>query len=108
MREFVYLSDRKLRQFIKIKQPWRYSLGKFTGKIAVPPFASVTWEPPAQQIDRARMKQLQKVVKRIKESAEWYMSDTVVPGRWIFFEARLNYLTITDVRALACRATPCT
>jgi hypothetical protein len=92
MREFVYLSDRKLRQFVPEPTSWWRMIGKLKGQVGIPHMASLTLELPAAITDEAaRIRHLQRVVAKIEEYAQWYESEELVPGEWIFFENRFIY-----------------
>jgi hypothetical protein len=89
MREFVYLSDAKLSQFLSDRR-------------ALPQWSKVSVKLPAggfdvdrAQDDRAeKVRRLDAVVRDIASSAAWFTEPDVRPGHWVQFEAPLNYLTL--------------
>ena len=90
MREFIYLSDRKLQQFLPDPIPkWR-RLGRLRAEVKAP-IGSVSLESPGPDDQSARAMHLQRVLRRVEQSAQWFAADEVRAGEWIFFEGRLNY-----------------
>jgi hypothetical protein len=90
MRELVYLSDRKLRQFLPDPKPrWR-RLGRLRAEVKAP-LGSVSVEPASPEDAEATAAHLQRVVAHVERSAQWFTSETLVAGEWIYFEDRLHY-----------------
>jgi hypothetical protein len=89
MREFVYLSDAKLRQFVP--EPRRF--GRQGAIKVATPLGGVDLEP-SQDPERSRLQHLQQVMRRIDLEAEWFTEPDLRPGRWIQFEAPLNLVPL--------------
>ncbi|MFF7838820.1 SAVMC3_10250 family protein [Streptomyces ossamyceticus] len=85
MRELVYLSDAKLRQFLP--EPRRFGR-RGTLRIATP-FGGFDLEPSPDP-EQSRLRHLQQVMRRIDVEAEWFMQPDVRTGQWVQFEAPLN------------------
>lgn len=88
MRELVYLSVAKLKQFL----PELRSRLKFTLKT---PFAGVDIDP-TPDATKSQLQHLAKVVAQIERSAGWFTDPEVVPGQWVAFEAPLNYVILPN------------
>ncbi|WP_406841228.1 SAVMC3_10250 family protein [Streptomyces sp. AHU1] len=90
VRELVYLSDGKLRQFLperRLRAPrakWQLST----------PVGGVGWEPEALDVERARNERLHQVVRHVSVNARWFTEDGLRAGSWVQFEAPLNYLML--------------
>lgn len=97
VREFVYLSDRMLRQFAPSHESWwnRIKLKKLAGSIGTSG-AKFEFESAAST-GALPLGDLTKVVSYIQESALWYADSSVHPGRWIFFDAPITYWTLDSV-----------
>jgi hypothetical protein len=92
MRELVYLSDRKLRQFLPDPVPrWR-RLGHIRAEVKAP-LGSVSIEPTLPNDVAAQRAHLEKVIANVEQNAQWFESDALHPGEWIFLEEQLNYRT---------------
>ncbi|MFG3260126.1 SAVMC3_10250 family protein [Streptomyces sp. NPDC048172] len=90
MREVVYLSDGKLRQFLPIRgRRWpRASRVNVTT-----PFGGAEMERAAADTEAERLKRLGKVVAEIQSRVRVPEDPGVRAGHWIEFEARLHQLT---------------
>lgn len=93
MRELIYLSDPKLRQFVDVRRSggWRGILKKLSGSIKVPLIEGnleVTFETPS-----ALPSNLERVYANILNRAKWYEDISVEPGNWVLFEAKLRCMT---------------
>ncbi|MFI6008655.1 SAVMC3_10250 family protein [Streptomyces sp. NPDC051243] len=90
VRELVYLSHGKLRQFLperRLRAPrakWQLST----------PVGGVGWEPEALDVERARNERLHQVVEHVSASARWFTEGDLRAGSWVQFEAPLNYLML--------------
>jgi hypothetical protein len=91
VRELLYLSERKMRQFLPTLRS-RWSLPKVT---LTAPMASVAISPEADP-EHARAKRLRKITKHVDRNAVWYTDGGVAAGQWMAFEARMNYLIPED------------
>jgi hypothetical protein len=89
VRELVYLSDRKLEQFLPtLRSLWprpKLNLKSHGVEIGV---------DPTPDADRKRLQHLAKVIAHIERSARWFLDPEITPGQWVHFEAPLNYLAI--------------
>jgi hypothetical protein len=95
VRELIYLSDRKLAQFLpSLRQLQRWP------RIAVrTPVVDASWEPAADD-RKERQRQLARVVAQIEMTASWFSDPVATPGQWIQFEAPLNCLVPERNRGL--------
>jgi Family of unknown function (DUF7019) len=96
VRELVYLSDRKLEQFLPtLRSLWpRPKIN-----IKTPPI-EVGLEP-VSEADKKKLKHLARVIAHLEESARWFLDPGISPGEWAHFEAPLNYLVVeSDDREL--------
>jgi hypothetical protein len=98
MRELIYLSERKLRSF----QPDKSKLGflrRFREAEAKGPLGLGGKLALSEDTSR-RYPDLARVIRHIDESsrsARWFEEDTLEPGDWVHFEARVNY-RIMDIK----------
>jgi len=90
MRELIYLSDRKLQQFLPDPVPGWRRLGKLKAEVSVP-LGSVSLESSAQDSQSANTAHFKRVVRQIEQSAKWFAIDNLGAGDWVFFEERINY-----------------
>ncbi|WP_413787813.1 SAVMC3_10250 family protein [Streptomyces platensis] len=89
MRELVYLSDRKLEQFLpSLRSAWGRPKITLTS-----PFGGAEFDL-APEVERARMKHFQRVTREIESSAKWFTEGNILPGAWVAFEAPLNYVVL--------------
>ncbi|MET7673984.1 SAVMC3_10250 family protein [Streptomyces seoulensis] len=92
MREFIYLSDAKLRQFIphprRLRRPGALRL--------TTPVGGIDLDAPAGDAESARGRQLDEVVRHLEESARWFGEPDLRPGEWVWFEAPLLYVTLRN------------
>lgn len=89
MRELVYLSDRKLEQFLPtLRSFWPRP------KINVKAELVEISLDPALDAEKNRLKQLARVIAHIEKSARWFLDPPATAGQWVHFEAPLNYLVV--------------
>ncbi|WP_158894822.1 SAVMC3_10250 family protein [Amycolatopsis anabasis] len=91
MRELVYLSDRKLRQFLGDRRRRWWQRTGVEGELKIPFLGQLKLTRAAEDAERP---ELDEVIAQIEEStraARWYADETVRPGQWVQFEAPLNY-----------------
>ena len=96
MRELIYLSESKLRQFRSDKAPSLLRLQEIGGRL---PFAELK-VAFSEDSDR-QMPDLAKVLRRIDRSerwARWWEDEGLEPGDWVQFETRMNYTVVSDPR----------
>lgn len=91
MRELVYLSERKLRQFDLGRRGWRMNV---TGEVRVPGVGGVSMTKDSAG---PAVPDLDQVVAALEESdrASRWFTEEVKPGEWVRFEAPMAY-TITN------------
>ncbi|QCX76249.1 hypothetical protein C9F11_12860 [Streptomyces sp. YIM 121038] len=87
MRELVYLSDRKLRQFMPER---RWLTGRHGWQVSTP-VGGVGVEAGTPDAEREREKRLRRIVEHVSVSARWFTEPEVRAGAWVEFEAPLNY-----------------
>ena len=90
MREVVYLSDGKLRQFLPIRGrrwPWASRLSVTT------PFGGAEVEPASTDTEAVRLRTLAKVVAEVQKKALAPEDPGAGAGQWIEFEAPMLQLT---------------
>ncbi|MFF3062174.1 SAVMC3_10250 family protein [Streptomyces sp. NPDC057909] len=90
MRELVYLSDRKLGQFVPESRR-RWIGRRLTAFRATTPVGGLELEAAADSdSERQKQKHLALVISRIEEQALWFQDPAARAGRWVYFEAPLN------------------
>ncbi|MFE2539005.1 SAVMC3_10250 family protein [Actinacidiphila glaucinigra] len=87
MRELVYLSDGKLRQFLPER---RRRVPRAKWQLSTP-VGGMGWEPELLDAVHARNERLHQVVQHVSASARWFAEPDLQPGSWVWFEAPLNY-----------------
>ncbi|WNO73091.1 SAVMC3_10250 family protein [Streptomyces sp. AM8-1-1] len=92
-REFVYLSDAKLQQFA---QPRRRFFARPSAVRLTSPVGGVEVETPTADAERDRMRRLAKLDKYLGERAEWFGTQGLRSGQWVWFEAPLRCVTLRD------------
>lgn len=99
MRELVYLSDNKLKQFVPERRWWGRAgrrLNRFRLDANTPVGGGgiefdLGGEPtPAA----ATVRSLDAVVRHIEEHALWYQDPDARAGRWVYFEAPLHFFRV--------------
>jgi hypothetical protein len=99
VRELVYLSERKLRQFM-IEKPRRWvSRPPVEGEVKFPGLGGVKVGPTAPTGDDGVIPDLARVISALESSdraAGWFADDAVQPGQWVYFEAPLCYTPLSD------------
>ncbi|MGI3203113.1 SAVMC3_10250 family protein [Streptomyces sp. GLT-R25] len=89
MRELVYLSDGKLQRFVpKLRALWRRPDVTLSS-----PFGSVAFTGSPNYAS-SRLRNLRRIEKEIERSAGWFTESPIRAGRWVAFEAPLNYFTL--------------
>lgn len=94
MRELLYLSQRKLRQFDLGRPPWR-RIGahlNVAGEVKLPGIGGLTVAKGSDS-PRATDPDLDKVIAALEKSdraSRWFTED-VMPGQWVQFEAPMSY-----------------
>jgi hypothetical protein len=89
MREFVYISDGKLQQFLpkpsRLTRPAAIRLTTPVGGLDV---------EPGSPVERERLQHLERVDKHLNRRADWYAGPELRPGGWVWFEAPLRFVTL--------------
>ncbi|MFC8276364.1 SAVMC3_10250 family protein [Streptomyces sp. NPDC057271] len=88
-REFVYLSDGKLRQFARPRRFTRPGAVRLTT-----PVGGVDVEASAADAEHMRMQRLREVDQHLAERARWFAEPGLRPGQWVWFEASLHCVTL--------------
>jgi hypothetical protein len=91
VRELIYLSNSKMQQFLPDRPPrWR-RIGRLRAEIKAP-VGSISVEPELPD-NKAWTKadDLNKVTDYIEQNFQWFTSEEVRAGEWIYFEDWLNY-----------------
>jgi hypothetical protein len=93
MRELVYLSDAKLRQFLP--KPRRFFQAGRAKVSVTTPVGGLDVEPgSAPDEERARARRFARVVAHVERGARWFWDEGLRAGQWVAFEAPLNYLVL--------------
>jgi len=99
MRELVYLSERKLRQFQRQRSPRLWHRVEEVGAKAPLNLGEISLglsEPAKQHPDLARVL---RYIDNSDRPPRWFAEEGVRPGDWVQFEARLNYKIVTARRS---------
>ncbi|MFJ1874183.1 SAVMC3_10250 family protein [Streptomyces chartreusis] len=92
MREIVYLSDSKLRQFVP--EPRRAA--RMSALRLTTPLGGVDMDTPAVDSEQSQLRHLREVHKHVALLADWYTDPQLRPGQWVQFEAPLRCVTFSD------------
>lgn len=96
MRELVYLSKRKLRQFDLGRAP-RGLRARVKAAIRAPlGIGELTVETDSRQRDLPELDDVITALERSERAAVWF-TDNAQPGQWVQFEAPMSYTTIGKV-----------
>jgi hypothetical protein len=100
--EYVYLSNRKLRQFLPSDPSWwsRIRAKKLGGKAAGVE-VSLEFEPAEVAVSEAR---LRKVSDYIEEISRPYEDPGLTAGEWVYFEGRIGYQPLDGGAVLFCQS----
>ncbi|MFH8363310.1 SAVMC3_10250 family protein [Streptomyces anulatus] len=91
LREIVYLSESKLRQFLP--EPRR---APRTGALRLTtPLGGIDMDAPAVDGEQAQLRHLREVYKHVELVAGWYEAPNVLAGQWVQFEAPLRCVTLS-------------
>lgn len=90
VRELVYLSKRKLRQF---DLGWWRDLRARVKATIKPPGIELTVETDVRRSDLAALDAVIAALERSDRAPVWFTED-VQPGQWVRFEAPMSYTTI--------------
>lgn len=110
--EFVYVSGKKVRQFVPARPAWWRSLRtrKVGASLKFMPVEVSLEAEPADVGDDDR--KLERLMRYLEESGRYYTVPDVVPGEWIMFDGRIGFTSLDthSVRGavLFCEAEPMT
>ncbi|MFJ3141340.1 SAVMC3_10250 family protein [Streptomyces halstedii] len=91
LREIVYLSESKLRQFLP--EPRRVPR---TGALRLTtPLGGIDMDAPAADVEQGQLRHLRDVHKHVELVAGWYASPDLRPGQWVQFEVPLRCVTLS-------------
>jgi hypothetical protein len=91
VREFIYLSKRKLSQFADDKPRWGF-FRRIRNFGVTAPLSLGGVNISLSEPGKADFQLFERVRARIQVDAEWYENTSKVsPGSWVQFEARMNY-----------------
>jgi hypothetical protein len=97
MRELIYLSERKLEQFMTDRWPlWRSRI-RMEGEIRIPGIGAIKVGPSDTAQGKRNGPDLEEVISALEGSrraARWFADEELQPGQWVYFEAPLSYMTI--------------
>ncbi|WP_405686192.1 SAVMC3_10250 family protein [Streptomyces sp. NBC_01387] len=90
VREIVYLSESKLRQFVPA--PRRVPR---TGALRVTtPLGGIDLDAPVPNLEQGQLRHLRDVSEHVELVAGWYAQPDLRPGQWVQFEAPLRCVTL--------------
>ncbi|MER5973585.1 SAVMC3_10250 family protein [Streptomyces sp. NPDC002055] len=90
VREIVYLSESKLRQFVP--EPRRVPRA---GALRVTtPLGGIDMDAPTANAEQGQLRHLRDVSKHVELIADWYAKPDLRPGQWVQFEAPLRCVTL--------------
>ncbi|WP_405804519.1 SAVMC3_10250 family protein [Streptomyces sp. NBC_01187] len=92
MREIVYLSESKLRQFV----PAPRRIPRVAALRVTTPFGGVDMDAPVKDGAKDQLRHLHKVCEQVQLAADWYAVPDLRPGQWVQFEAPLRCVTLSD------------
>jgi hypothetical protein len=98
VRELVYLSNRKLEQFMLSRPRRWWQRAGVEGEVRLPGLGGVKVTRPNEPAERARP-ELDRVIdalERSERAARWFTEDDLRPGQWVHFEARLNHSVMDE------------
>ncbi|WP_406447008.1 SAVMC3_10250 family protein [Streptomyces sp. NBC_01613] len=96
MRELVYLSDSKLRQFVPEGRRGRIGRRLSALRVTTPVGGLELESADDPDTERQKQRHLSSVVRHIEEQALWFQDRASRSGRWVYFEAPLNILGKPD------------
>ena len=101
MRELIYLSDRKLQQFVAGKPRRWWSRTGAEAELDVPFVGKAKVSKP--EGDHSRSPSLDRVIRSLEESeraARWFEDEDLSAGQWIHFESRMNFTFMKGLEAV--------
>ncbi|MFJ4862691.1 MULTISPECIES: SAVMC3_10250 family protein [unclassified Streptomyces] len=91
MREFIYVSDNKLRQFAAPPRRLRRTAALRLST----PLGGIELDAPVADAEQARQRHLNQVSEHLEESSRWFAEPDLRPGHWVWFEAPLRQICLT-------------
>ncbi|MFC5957749.1 SAVMC3_10250 family protein [Streptomyces pratens] len=91
MREIVYLSESKLRQFVP--EPRR--VPRTSALRVTTPFGGIDMDAPVTDGEQSQLRHLREVHKHLELVADWYTEPELRPGQWVQFEVSLRCVTLS-------------
>ena len=104
MRELVYLSEAKLKQFVAGRPRRLHGRAQVEGELTVPGIGGLRASSAAPDQNAGAVAELKKVISALEKSdraARWFADSRVQPGQWVHFDLPLCYTTIADRGARA-------
>src|ERR1022692_3865133 len=95
MREFIYISDRKLTQFMPDAPPPWWRRRPLRAEVKTP-IGSVGFDTEDTSVEDVSTRRLYQATRHLEEHARWYEDPDLEAGEWVFFEARLGYQVIDE------------
>lgn len=92
--EFVYVSGKKVRQFVPARPAWWRALRakKVGASLKFMPVEVSLEAEPSEVGDDDR--KLEKLMRYLEESGRYYTVPDVVPGEWIMFDGRIGFTSL--------------
>jgi uncharacterized protein DUF7019 len=98
VRELVYLSNRKLEQFMLSRPRRWWQRAGVEGEVRLPGLGGVKVTRPNEPAERS-LPELDRVIDALEQSeraARWFTEDGLRPGQWVHFEAQLNHSVMDE------------
>jgi hypothetical protein len=95
MRELVYLSERKLRQFQAGRPPRPIDRIRVEGEIKVPGVGGVKVGPAGDGTAPPELDRVLAAIEHGDRPSRWF-AENVGPGEWVQFETRMNYAVLGE------------
>jgi uncharacterized protein DUF7019 len=99
VRELVYLSEAKLKQFVAGRPGRLRGRAQVEGELKVPGIGALRASSMAPDKNVGVVAELEKVTSALEKSdraATWFADNDVQPGQWVHFDLPLCYTTIAD------------
>lgn len=100
MREMIYVSDQKLRQFV-VSQPrrsWWQSI-KIEGEIGIPLLGKLKLakgDPLGLEGEIANLEDVVRAIDDFGRTPEWFDNPAAESGDWVYFEAKMRWTVLGD------------
>ncbi|MEW2706118.1 SAVMC3_10250 family protein [Streptomyces koyangensis] len=90
VREIVYLSESKLRQFV----PAPRRVPRAGALRVTTPLGGIDMDAPTPDLEQGQLRHLRDVSRHVELMADWYAQPGLCPGQWVQFEAPLRCVTL--------------